>query len=289
MIVDGLPPGDTILIDGILENFTNAVEGIGGALGGHYQEFDADFDMTVTGKGGLAGFNRQIVMSLECETHSAPRMLGSPVQLFETDFYRMSGEQFGDPDFCEFRVKGGTSFGMSRPGVTKLIELPTGGFAVESFFDLEYEIEFEGCPASQLEDYSGTTRDTIRIRTGLLPHRCSGDCPPGNLCETSITYNVGGTADYCCVCVQGECDAVIGDADGSGGPTPIDIDDAVYLINYIFSSGAAPTPYALASGDADCSCEVDIDDVVFVIAYIFSGGPPPCLCQEWVGFCGSLR
>ena len=64
---------------------------------------------------------------------------------------------------------------------------------------------------------------------------------------------------------------VCGDADASG---EVDIDDAVHLINYIFSGGPPPEPYE--SGDADCSGEVDIDDVVYLIAYIFSGGNPPC-------------
>ncbi|MBU1319091.1 MAG: dockerin type I repeat-containing protein [candidate division Zixibacteria bacterium] len=62
-----------------------------------------------------------------------------------------------------------------------------------------------------------------------------------------------------------------GDADGSGG---VDIDDVVYLINYIFSGGPAPLP-DVCCGDADGSGAIDIDDVVYLIAYIFSGGPPP--------------
>ena len=61
-----------------------------------------------------------------------------------------------------------------------------------------------------------------------------------------------------------------GDVNGSGA---VDIDDVVYLINYIFAGGPGPEP--LDSGDANCSGGVDIDDVVYLIAYIFSGGPPP--------------
>jgi hypothetical protein len=89
-----------------------------------------------------------------------------------------------------------------------------------------------------------------------------------------------------------------GDANGSDGSLPLDIDDVVYLINYIFASGPLPTPYEVCSGDANCSCGVDIDDVVYLIAYIFLGGPPPCACDEWVngngpshapGGCGSPR
>jgi len=64
---------------------------------------------------------------------------------------------------------------------------------------------------------------------------------------------------------------VIGDADGSGA---IDIDDVVYLIQYIFAGGPPPDP--IQSGDADCSGVIDIDDVVYLIQYIFAGGPAPC-------------
>jgi hypothetical protein len=83
-----------------------------------------------------------------------------------------------------------------------------------------------------------------------------------------------------------DCPAMIGDANNSGF---IDIDDVVYLINYIFGGGAVPVPYAVASGDADCSCFVDIDDVVYLINYIFGGGPPPCTCAQWVTLCGPLH
>jgi hypothetical protein len=64
---------------------------------------------------------------------------------------------------------------------------------------------------------------------------------------------------------------VCGDVDDSGD---VDIDDVVYLINYIFAGGPPPDPYE--SGDANCAGGVDIDDVVWLIAYIFSGGNAPC-------------
>ena len=54
----------------------------------------------------------------------------------------------------------------------------------------------------------------------------------------------------------------------------VDIDDAVFLVNYIFASGPAPEP--VEAGNADCLGGVDIDDVVYLIAFIFSGGAPPC-------------
>ncbi len=62
-----------------------------------------------------------------------------------------------------------------------------------------------------------------------------------------------------------------GDANGNGG---VSISDVVFLINYIFSGGAAPNP--VRAGDANCSGAVTISDAVFLINYIFSGGASPC-------------
>jgi hypothetical protein len=64
---------------------------------------------------------------------------------------------------------------------------------------------------------------------------------------------------------------VCGDANGSGDA---DIDDVVYLINYIFYGGPAPVPEE--AGDANCSGDVDIDDVVYLIGFVFTNGNPPC-------------
>ncbi len=77
-------------------------------------------------------------------------------------------------------------------------------------------------------------------------------------------------SEYVAITVN-EFGYICGDANGSGA---VDIDDVVFLINYIFGGGPAPDP--LAAGDADCSGGIDIDDVVYLINYIFGGGPAPC-------------
>ncbi len=67
---------------------------------------------------------------------------------------------------------------------------------------------------------------------------------------------------------------ICGDTDGTG---TIDIDDVVYLIEYIFNDGPPPDPPE--SGNTDCvsvSGLIDIDDVVYLIEYMFGGGPGPC-------------
>ena len=51
------------------------------------------------------------------------------------------------------------------------------------------------------------------------------------------------------------------------------IADVVYLINYIFTHGAAPLP--ANAGDVNGDCSIDIADAVYYIGWIFSGGPEP--------------
>ena len=68
-----------------------------------------------------------------------------------------------------------------------------------------------------------------------------------------------------------------GDVDGNGaGP---DISDLVYIVQYMFGGGPAPT--ALWAADFDCNhSQVDISDLVYLVQYMFGGGPW-CKCGPW--------
>ncbi len=166
-ITEGLPTGSTLELEPMLDDYANIarIPGVG-YLGGEVEIFDATLDLVVSGTGDMAGFNRHLAVPVLCNVHTGPRNPGDPVQTIACEMFRMTGELFGDPDFCTFRVRAGTSYGMAGAGTTVLTELPSGDFAVDSFFDITYEIEFEGCPDSQLADMSGTTRATVRLLQG---------------------------------------------------------------------------------------------------------------------------
>lgn len=166
-IIDGLPAGSTIEIEATLNDYENIVRTPGGSLGGEILEFDARLYWVAVGTGDLTGFNRNLAIPVSCEIHTAPRTPGDPVQIFACDFFSLTGQLFGDPDFCELIVVAGTDNGLPSPGQTTLTEVPSGDYAVDSFFDITYQIQFEGCPDSQmLGDLAGTTIGTDRFQAG---------------------------------------------------------------------------------------------------------------------------
>jgi len=95
----------------------------------------------------------------------------------------------------------------------------------------------------------------------------------GTFCMTFYVTD-GTLTDSALVCItviNCQPPIICGDADASGA---VDIDDVVYVIQYIFAGGSQPDPYE--SGDTDCSGAVDIDDVAYLINYVFANGPIPC-------------
>jgi hypothetical protein len=163
-IVDGLPAASTIDINAALLAFAGLVQVPGGGLGGRQETWTATLPMSLTGTGLLLGFNRNINIPISAgESHSAPRTLFAPSQSFDTDLFRLQGQIVGDPDFDLLRITAGTAFGMPSPGHT-IFTQNGGGWAVDSFFDITYRIDFVGNPGGQLGGMSGSTTRTYRFK-----------------------------------------------------------------------------------------------------------------------------
>jgi hypothetical protein len=254
MIIDGLPPGTTIEFAPIHKDFICHKQGVPGVCsqaippglceqndpnnpGGQLDCFQSQLQGQLTGTGMLAGYNRPIFVPVSCEVHSDPRSPGNPVQSFDTDMYRMFGQITGDPDFDLLRIVGGTDFGLPSPGHTTLTALPGGHWAVDSFFDITYRIDFVGAPGGPLAGRSGSTTGTIRMATGSIPH-CEGACPPGTVCNETRTTQADGTIDICCECVPEVCEPTPDEQ--ACNPTPCQDGTSTCLpmcVNYLPGAG----------------------------------------------------
>jgi hypothetical protein len=170
-IIDGLLPGTTIEINAILSGMTGSELPFGTYSGGNTQSItSAVLYVPVVGTGTLAGFSRpSLAMNVIGTTTSNPRSTYMATQSFDTDMLQLQGQITGDPDFDLFRITAGTSFGLPSPGHTTLTQAAGGSWAVDSFFDITYRIDFVGAPGGQLAGRSGSTTGTIRFQTNPVP------------------------------------------------------------------------------------------------------------------------
>ncbi len=58
------------------------------------------------------------------------------------------------------------------------------------------------------------------------------------------------------------------------GDEYITLADAVFVINYLYRNGPAPSPLFL--GDVDCDDAVDAGDVIYLLNYLYKEGTEPC-------------
>jgi hypothetical protein len=89
------------------------------------------------------------------------------VQSFDTEMVALQGDLFGDPDFCTLSIRAGSDFALPpSPGHTVLTNIGGDNWSVDSFFDVSYEITFQGCPGSVLEGFGGTSPGQVQMRAG---------------------------------------------------------------------------------------------------------------------------
>jgi hypothetical protein len=236
MILNGLPPGTTLELGAAHKGFfcheqpgstggggvcsvtipPGLCEQPGGTLTGQLDCFNSTLELDIQGTGVMAAYSRTVALPLSTEIHTGPRTPGAPVQDFATNMFRQFGQITGDPDFDLLRIVAGSDFGLPSPGHTTLTQLPGGTWAVDSFFDITYRIDFVGAAGGPFAGMSGSTTGTIRMATGV-PLSCSGVCPVGTNCKESRTVNADGTIDVCCDCVTlaPDCNPADVNCDGS--------------------------------------------------------------------------
>ena len=171
-----------------------------------------------------------------------------------------------------------------------LSELNPPGFAPPSLVSGFYNriINQYGPPSDPLHFTALDFATSVPSSSGLFCRMFYRVTGPGNLTFRTAVHSTAGAvgmwrSDATQAPVNWPAEGVVGsfevtlvmlrgDANGDGKWT---VADAVYLINYLFKFGTAPTP--IQSGDANCDGKVTIADIVYLVSYLFKFGPQPCI------------
>ena len=58
------------------------------------------------------------------------------------------------------------------------------------------------------------------------------------------------------------------------GDELINVSDVVFLVNYLYKEGPAPSPLLL--GDVNCDDDINVGDVIYLVNYLYQAGTEPC-------------
>ena len=106
---------------------------------------------------------------------------------------------------------------------------------------------------------AGDTVLDLAQSVGPLPSYCSYSDPSGgvifpDLIDGKITIST----------------VVCGDANGDHA---VGLGDAIYILNYLFKHGTAPSPLCVADANGDGA--VGLGDAIYILNYLFKHGDPP--------------
>ena len=101
---------------------------------------------------------------------------------------------------------------------------------------------------------------------GLSVGQSVAGAASGGSYDLGIGFWYGAAVGGGCLVIQ------TGDVNSSGTLTSADI---IYLVNFVFKSGADPLPCE-AAGDVNCSGTITSADIIYLVNYVFKSGAAPC-------------
>ncbi len=141
-------------------NPESSVNNLEGPIG-DTELFDSKLVLRFKGSGPppIDSLDRTVTLDAPVVTETDPRDPGAPFQDFETEMRSIQASlPAGDPDFAMLQVVAGADNGLPPSlGHTTLTQVSDEVFGVVSFFDVNFEITFEGAPGGALDGIPETT------------------------------------------------------------------------------------------------------------------------------------
>ncbi len=157
----GMPsPGESLIMMGAVSTFFGTLH------------------LDLVGTGVYGWYERVLPVPVIGEIRSDPRGAGDPIQFFGHDLVRMIGSLNGDPDLSILSITAGRQNGLPGSGQAVLTRLPSGDFAVDSFFDVTYRVDFAGAPGGPFDGIVGSDVGAPRILMGLPGTTAASQTPP---------------------------------------------------------------------------------------------------------------
>jgi len=145
-----------------------------------------------------------------------------------------------------------STFGGLLPSISTM-QTAAGGEAIYTYNASNGNPEFDGQPAGVVYD----TGAGKRIALGF---------PIYHLTEASAEALMAKVNDYFGI----EPFVLYGDINGDEN---INLMDIIFLINYLYKGG--PAPSSINNADVNGSCSVNVLDVSYMVDYLYRGGPQP--------------
>jgi hypothetical protein len=172
-LLDGLPVGTTVIIEAVHLDFfcdqgnMELCNSAGGSLGGETHDFGSQLELRVIGSGAAEGLDETVLVPVDCVVETGPRA-GGPTQIFANSMVSLQGSASGVGSFVSISIEAGSAFGLPSPGQTTLVRDggPGCDFVVESYFDINYRIDYVG--AGLLAGFSGTGEGQVRMSSRAL-------------------------------------------------------------------------------------------------------------------------
>lgn len=132
------------------------------------EEFDSTLKIEITGEGSLEGYRRTLRVDAHCKVLTGVRGVGD--QTFGNEMVYLYAELEGDADFEWLRISAGSELlAQASTGETTLTAIGGGQFEVDSFFDIHYQIDFQGAVGGPLDGYGEIFEGDVRMAAHAVP------------------------------------------------------------------------------------------------------------------------